>query len=114
MKAELEGGGQSRPIGGMVSRVPLYVRDSMWADRVWRLLVERNLPTAPVLDDHGRPVGLVARGTVCPFQALAQVGGHRNRSELVRKGLRHQLPLDAVPHTLQHVPRPHGATLDAA
>jgi two-component system response regulator CpxR len=45
----------------MVARVSLYVRDSMWADRVWRLLVERDLAAAPVLDDHGRPVGLVAR-----------------------------------------------------
>jgi two-component system response regulator CpxR len=50
-----------RPIGGLVTRVPLYVRDSMWADRVWKLFLERDIATAPVLDDRGRPIGLVAR-----------------------------------------------------
>jgi CheY-like chemotaxis protein len=50
-----------RPIGGLVARVPLYVRDSMWADRVWKLFLERDITTAPVLDDRGRPIGLVAR-----------------------------------------------------
>ena len=36
------------------------------------------------------PVRLLAREAVRPLQALAQIGRHRNRPELLRKGLRHQ------------------------
>src|SRR6266852_461006 len=49
--------------------------------------------------ERDQPVRLITGATMCPLQALAQIGRHGNRSELVRKGLRHQLPPDAVPHT---------------
>ena len=43
-----------------------------------------------------RDIGLLARESVRPLQALAQVRGRWNRTELVRKRLRHRLLLPAV------------------
>ena len=46
--------------------------------------------------ERDQPVRLLAREPMRPLQALAEIGRHRNRSELLRKGLRHQLLPDAV------------------
>ena len=57
-----------------------------------------------VLEGH-QPVRLLARESVRPLQALAQIGRHGNRFELVRKDLRHQ-PLPRCRAQVRAVPRP--------
>jgi hypothetical protein len=60
-----------------------------------------------------KTVGLIARTTMRALQALAQPGRHGNRSELLRKRLRHQLPPDAVRNTPQRL-RPSRQRVDGA
>ncbi len=49
----------SLPVGSFMRTDVAYLRENMWVDAALSFLCERGLRDAPVLDDEGRPVGVL-------------------------------------------------------
>src|SRR4029450_4012090 len=49
----------SLPVGSFMRKDVAYLRENMWVDAALSFLSERGLRDAPVLDEEGRPVGVL-------------------------------------------------------
>jgi len=47
------------PVGSFMRKDVAYLRENMWVDAALSFLSERGLRDAPVLDEEGRPVGVL-------------------------------------------------------